>query len=146
MGTMLISGRGAPCPAPAQCLEIDLSVEAEQARAQTRHMAWAQAEPLVQWAEWGQPPQTGKQGSPRSSLCPWHTGHSLDVFGRNEWWPNKVPWRSGHYLLSFTSPCPPACPQSPAYICKQSPLEKHHHTQDKGYQAKQENTTKQMKN
>lgn len=53
MGTMLISGRGAPCPAPAQCLEIDLSVEAEQARAQTRHMAWAQAEPLVQWAQFG---------------------------------------------------------------------------------------------
>lgn len=30
MGTMLISGTGAPCPAPGQCLEIDLSVEAEQ--------------------------------------------------------------------------------------------------------------------
>lgn len=30
MGTTLISGRGAPCPAPAQRLEIDLSGEPDR--------------------------------------------------------------------------------------------------------------------
>lgn len=32
METALISGRGAPCPAPALCFEIDLSVEVGQVR------------------------------------------------------------------------------------------------------------------
>lgn len=55
MGTALISGRGAPCPAPAQCLEIDPSAEAEQARAQAGHVAGVQANPCVQWASWWLP-------------------------------------------------------------------------------------------
>ena len=59
MGTALISGRGAPCPAPVQCLEIDPAAEAEQARAQAGHVAGGRVRPRFQWASWWLPQRRG---------------------------------------------------------------------------------------
>lgn len=109
-----ISGRGAPCPEPAQCLEIDLSVEAEQVRegtGQTRGRATGKCVCPVSLV--GSLPRACGRALHCAVLTLGHPGNLLDVSGRSEGWRNKVPVSSG--LAFLTSPCPLTCP-SHAYI------------------------------
>lgn len=104
-----LSGRGAPCPAPAQCLEIDLSVEAEQARegtGQTRGRATGKYVCPVSLV--GSLPRARGRALHCAILTLGHPGNLLDVSGRSEGWWNKVPVSSG--LAFLTSPCQLICP------------------------------------
>ena len=109
-----ISGRGAPCPAPAQCPEIDLSVEAEQVRegtGQTCGRATGKHARPVSLV--GSLPRARGWAFHCAFLTPGHPGNLLNVSGRSEGWPIKVPGSSG--LAFLTSPCQLSCP-SQTYI------------------------------
>lgn len=69
MGTVLISGRGVPSPAPAQCLEIELPVGARQtwSPAEAFHMITASRFCL--------------SGGPGEGSCPKHQVRRSSCFG-----------------------------------------------------------------
>ena len=113
MGTAYL-WQGTPVPSTSPVPEIDLSVEAEQARegtGQTCGRATGKHARIVSLV--GSLPRARGRAFHCAFLTLGPPGNLLDVSGRSEGWPVKVPVSSG--LAFLTSPCQLSCP-SQTYI------------------------------